>query len=67
VQAIPARTYLTALEVASRFGVSPQHVYNLCRDKVLPSVHLGRCLRIPVAKLEDWESQQSDTTVSKGF
>lgn len=38
-------------ETAQVLGITRQHVYNLIRSGVLPTVHLGRSCRIPATAL----------------
>lgn len=45
---------LTAKQVAEELGIGRDRVYFLTREGLLPSVHLGRALRIDRVALEDW-------------
>jgi excisionase family DNA binding protein len=44
--------YLTAAEAAERLGISLRTVRRRIADGSLPSVHIGRAVRIPVAALD---------------
>jgi excisionase family DNA binding protein len=51
-------------EAAERLGLGRTKTYELVRSGVLPSLRLGRAVRIPVAALEAWvrnHSQQTDS------
>ena len=45
---------LTTIEVSERLSVSTQRVCGLIRDKILPSVRLGRQIRVSEEALEEW-------------
>lgn len=44
-------------EAAERLGIGKTLAWELVWDGVLPSVRLGRCVRIPLGALEDWIAQ----------
>lgn len=48
------RLLLTVEEAAERLGIGKTLAWELVWDGVLPSVRLGRCVRIPLRALEDW-------------
>jgi excisionase family DNA binding protein len=48
------RHLLTAQDVAERLGIGEDAVYRLTRQKVLPSVRIGRLIRFDENALEDW-------------
>lgn len=45
---------LTAQDVADRLGITEDAVYRLTRQKVLPSVRIGRLIRFDENVLEVW-------------
>ncbi|RME55721.1 DNA-binding protein [Candidatus Parcubacteria bacterium] len=45
------KRFLTVREVARYLSISPAHVYNLCQRGELPSIRLGRSVRIPAEDL----------------
>jgi excisionase family DNA binding protein len=51
------RLLLTVEEAAERLGIGKTLAWELVWDGVLPSVRLGRCVRIPLRALEDWIAQ----------
>ncbi len=48
------RLLLTVEEAAQRLGIGRTLAWQLVRDGQLPSVRLGRLVRVPVRGLEDW-------------
>ena len=48
------RLLLTVEEAARRLGIGKTLAWELVWQGVLPSVRLGRCVRIPLAALEEW-------------
>ena len=53
----PERLLLTVEEAAERLGIGKTLAWQLVWDGVLPSIRLGRCVRIPLRVLEDWIAQ----------
>jgi excisionase family DNA binding protein len=53
---------LTVKETATMLRVSQQYVYRLTRAGELPSVHLGRGVRIEQSALEAWVAARSNPT-----
>jgi excisionase family DNA binding protein len=45
-------TLLTPAEIAERWHVRRTRVYQLLRENALPSVYLGRSVRVPLRALE---------------
>lgn len=45
---------LTMGEVANILNVTPQRAYELARAGLLPTVKLGRQVRVDEARLSDW-------------
>ncbi len=52
------RLLLTVEEAARRLGIGKTLAWELVWQGVLPSVRLGRCVRIPLAALEEWIAQR---------
>jgi excisionase family DNA binding protein len=48
------RLLLTVEEAARRLGIGKTLAWELVWQGVLPSVRLGRCVRIPLVALEEW-------------
>ena len=55
------RLLVTVEEAARRLGIGKTLAWELVWRGVLPSVRLGRCVRIPLAALEDWVARQTQT------
>ena len=53
------RLLLTVEEAARRLGIGRSLAWALVRKGELPSVRLGRLVRIPVRGLEDWISNKA--------
>ena len=47
-------TLLHFPEVAERLGVSLQRAYELGRDRIIPTVRLGRQVRVDAGELEEF-------------
>ena len=45
---------LTAQDVSVILRVTPHRVYQMAREGSLPTIRVGRCLRIDKAKLQAW-------------
>ena len=55
---------LRPTEAAELIGIGRSHVYALIKDGTLPSVKLGKSLRVPTDRLRQWvERQEADQTV----
>jgi len=54
--------WATPTEVANTLGVSRRTVLRLCRDGLLPSVKLGKAVRLP----PDWQRALKTTGVMDG-
>lgn len=52
------RGYLTVPELAARWGVSLPSAYNVVHAEGFPVLKVGRCLRVPVDRLTEWEREQ---------
>lgn len=52
---------LKPAEVAERLRIGRSLVYELITQGEIPSIRLGRCIRVPVAALNEWiESKQNN-------
>lgn len=57
---IPAsRAYWTTAELAERFGVDEDTVYELAKTGGLPHVRFGRAYRFPIEAVLEWERQRT--------
>ena len=54
------RLLLTVEEAARRLGIGKTLAWELVWAGVLPSVRLGRCVRIPLRALEAWITEQTE-------
>ncbi len=54
---------LTVPEAADVLRVSPHRVYELIRQHIIPSVRMGRQLRVPRQRLMDWMETEAIVTV----
>lgn len=50
----PRRLVLTVPEVAAELQIPASTVYDLIRRGVIPAVRVGKRLRVPKRRLEDW-------------
>ena len=41
-------------EVAQILGIGRSMTYELINQKVIPSIRIGRCIRVPKASLQKW-------------
>lgn len=51
------RLLVSAEEAAELLGVGRSTVYDLMRTRLLPSVKIGRCRRIPMDRLREYVDQ----------
>ena len=49
----------TVDEIQDILGIGRSSAYNLVKQKVFPSVRIGRAIRIPVKPFQDWLKLQS--------
>ena len=47
-------------EVARTLGIARSLAYEMARDGRLPTVHIGKAVRIPRRRLEAWIEEQKD-------
>ena len=45
-------------EAARRLAISPRTLWQLTKDRAMPSVRIGKSVRYRVADLEDWTRRQ---------
>jgi len=57
---------LTAPQVADLIGLSVPKVYQLIRDRVLPSVRVDAAVRVPRAQLEAWIHERTQLAIARG-
>ena len=55
---VVAAILVDAREAARRLAISPRTLWQLTKDRVVPSIRIGKCVRYRVADLEDWTRQQ---------
>jgi excisionase family DNA binding protein len=53
-----AAILVDAREAARRLAISPRTLWQLTKDRVVPSIRIGKCVRYRVADLEDWTRQR---------
>lgn len=46
-------------ELAATMGISRPKAYELANSEGFPSIKIGRCIRIPIANLEQWLTKQA--------
>lgn len=49
--------FFTVLEIAELLNLSPDRVYEAIRQNLLPSVHIGRQVRIEEQAFNEWVRQ----------
>jgi excisionase family DNA binding protein len=52
------RLLLTVEEAARRLGIGRTLAWRLVQERELPSVRVGRCVRVPLRDLEAWVEEQ---------
>jgi len=52
------RMLLRPAEAAEAIGVSRSRMYELLASGELPSIHVGRTVRVPVAALQAWIAER---------
>lgn len=53
------RIVLTVEEAAQQLGIGRSLAWRLVQEGKLPSVRLGRCVRVPKQELEQWLLEQA--------
>ena len=61
-EANPRRMVLTVPEVAAELQIPASTVYDLIRRGVIPAVRVGKRLRVPKRRLEDWINGRQGAT-----
>ena len=51
---------LKPLEAAQVLGIGRSLIYELIARKKIPSVRLGRCLRVPKESLQQWLKEKEE-------
>jgi excisionase family DNA binding protein len=59
----PARHY-TAQTLADDLGVSPAHIYNLCKEGKIPHIRIGKSIRIPKDRFEEFVNNQWEQSLN---
>lgn len=55
----PAAVILVdAREAARRLAISPRTLWQLTKDRAVPSIRIGKCVRYRVMDLEEWTRNQ---------
>lgn len=49
---------IDAREAARRLSISPRTLWQLTKDRVVPSMKIGKCVRYRVADLDEWTLRQ---------
>lgn len=55
----PSRAYWTSAELAERFGLDLDTVYELAATAALPHLRFGRAYRFPIEGVLEWERQRT--------
>lgn len=57
------RLLIRPAEAAQAFGLGRSKIYELIARGTIPSVRIGRSVRVPIQELKDWlDSQQIETS-----
>jgi DNA binding domain, excisionase family len=51
---------MTVEQVATALNISRNLAYDLIRQGVIPSIRLGRIIRVPRSRLEDWIARDDE-------
>ena len=51
---------IDAREAARRLSISPRTLWDLTKNRIVPSIKIGKCVRYRVADLEDWTRRQTE-------
>src|SRR5271170_5630355 len=57
-EVIATAILVDAREAARRLAISPRTLWQLTKDRVVPSIKIGKCVRYRVADLDDWTREQ---------
>ena len=55
---VAAAILIDAREAARRLAISPRTLWQLTKNRDVPSVRIGKCVRYRVADLEHWVLRQ---------
>ena len=55
---VMAAILVDAREAARRLAISPRTLWQLTKDRVVPSIRIGKCVRYRVADLDQWTHEQ---------
>jgi excisionase family DNA binding protein len=56
---VTARLTLSVAETAEALGIGRNRAYDLVSAGVIPSVRLGRSIRVPIQTLEAWLQKEA--------
>ncbi len=62
-ETVNERLLLTVEETAQRLGIGKTLAWRLVQEGQLPSVRLGRCVRVPRRELEEWVQEHRQDKV----
>ncbi len=54
-----SRLLLRVPEVAAALGIARSLAYEMARDGRLPTVHIGKAVRVPRRQLEEWIEERA--------
>jgi len=60
----PAASFMTAADVARELGLSRVRVYALMGEKRIPSIRLGRAIRVPRDAWTAWLAAKRDQALA---
>ena len=58
------RLLLHPAEAAHLLAISRSKLYSLCASKELPTIRVGKSIRVPLAALERWVEEQTAASTS---
>jgi excisionase family DNA binding protein len=53
-----AAILVDAREAARRLAISPRTLWQLTKDRTVPSIRIGKCVRYRVADLDEWTRRE---------
>ncbi|HEY1685902.1 MAG TPA: helix-turn-helix domain-containing protein [Tepidisphaeraceae bacterium] len=53
-------------EAARRLAISPRTLWQLTKNRIVPSLKIGKCVRYRAADLDDWTRQQTEIGANNG-
>lgn len=54
---------LSVRQTSRLLGIATSHAYEMCRLGVIPSIRIGKSVRVPRKQLEQWIEAQTSTSV----